>query len=68
MMKKPKAEQTVVVSSSQDINCIRPIGRLLQLNADGTQLVELIRPQDENLGIVLTTGSDEENGEKSFLG
>ncbi|PVD21895.1 hypothetical protein C0Q70_17698 [Pomacea canaliculata] len=62
MMKKPKAEQTVVVSSSQDINCIRPIGRLLQLNADGTQLVELIRPQDENLGIVLTTGSDEENG------
>ncbi|KAK7505125.1 hypothetical protein BaRGS_00003695, partial [Batillaria attramentaria] len=62
-VRKKNSHPTIAVDSSHASSDIRPIGRLLQLNADGTQLLELIRPPNGNLGIELTEGNEEfENG------
>ncbi|XP_076436580.1 uncharacterized protein LOC143276079 [Babylonia areolata] len=49
----------IAVDSSHADKDIRPIGRLLQLNPDGTQLLELIRPPHGQLGVQLTQGNEE---------
>ncbi|KAL8612177.1 hypothetical protein ACOMHN_018466 [Nucella lapillus] len=49
----------IAVDSSHGSKDVRPIGRLLQLNPDGTQVVELIRPPNGQLGVQLTQGNEE---------
>ena len=55
---RPKTPLIDIVDSSHATSNIRPIGRLLQLNPDGTQLLELIRPPNGSLGVQLTQGNE----------
>lgn len=52
--KKNDSLTNLTIDSSHDESGIRPIGRLLQLNPDGTQLVELIQPEHGELGVHFT--------------